>query len=498
MKLRYIIPAFVWLLAMLVGCEASKYDFQLSNVQLSNTYVIIPTDGGEQTITVKANQAWSIDTAKTKSWMEVSPIKGEAGETKVTFKASKSLDGHQADLKLTCGDQVQNFRVQQGLPMAKLATCKEINTGVDGKTYKVTGIVGTIENDLYGNYWISDATGKVYIYGTLNKKGEIKKFKETGIEAGDEITITGPRGIHKGQPQLVGVSVIKVNKSLVKIDSVKHNLLPKEGGECITYVTCKGQGVSVDIPKEAKEWLSISSIRSKGKNVVIVFKAVANTGSADRKANITIYTSDGKKDYQSSTTLTEKGAVTPVSIGEFLAAKVSDSQYRVAGIISKIVKGKYTNLYIKDAFGEVYVFGLKDIEKKGYKEGDILVLVGKRAEYKGKAQIAKVTVEQHIAPIKITISELLKKHDDKDTFFKLTGKVLKIEKEEYGNMTIQDETGKIYIYGCSPYFGAFGDARKGLIKKVGLKEGSTITVIGYKGSHKGAPQLSGRVYVSHQ
>ena len=85
MKLKYIIPSFVALLILIVGCNDVDYNFELSKVQLSTSYVTIPQDGGSTTITVNANDEWSIDTTGTTKWLNVSPIKGSAGKTKVTF-----------------------------------------------------------------------------------------------------------------------------------------------------------------------------------------------------------------------------------------------------------------------------------------------------------------------------------------------------------------------------------------------------------------------------
>ncbi len=68
------------------------------------------------------------------------------------------------------------------------------------------------------------------------------------------------------------------------------------------YLTCKGQGVSVDIPEDAQSWLSIQSIQQSGTSAVVKFKAAANAGG-DRKTTLTFHTTDGSKDYTSQTTL---------------------------------------------------------------------------------------------------------------------------------------------------------------------------------------------------
>ena len=111
---------------------------------------------------------------------------------------------------------------------------------------------------------MEDETGSIYIYGTLDEKGGEKNFLSLGLEVGDEVTVQGPKTTYGTTVELVNVTVININKSLVKVDSVANAELPIEGGEFTAYITCKGEGVSVEIPDDAKSWLSISSIQSAG------------------------------------------------------------------------------------------------------------------------------------------------------------------------------------------------------------------------------------------
>jgi len=185
----------------------------------------------------------------------------------------------------------------------------------------VTGVCTSIVNTEYGNWYLTDETGVVYIYGTLDKKGGTKNFMSLGLEVGDEVTVEGPKSSYNGVAQMVNVMVLNINKSLVKVDSVENEMLPIEGGEFTAYLTCKGQGVSVEIPEDAKSWLSISSIQSAGTNAIVKFTAAANTGG-DRGTTLTFHTTDGSKDYTTETSLSQKGAIVKVSVSEFLAAAV--------------------------------------------------------------------------------------------------------------------------------------------------------------------------------
>lgn len=499
MKLKYIVPSFVAAMAMLAGCSDTDYDYHLNNVRLSSSYVSIPEKGGTTNIIMNVTDTWSIDTTGVSKWLDVSPVKGEAGDSvKVSFTAPATLDGRTADLLLTCGDNRQHINVIQGLAKVSPATCREVIDGPDSKTYMVTGVCTAIANTQYGNWYLEDATGSIYIYGTLDKNGKEQNFTSWGLEVGDEVTVKGPKKTYNGTTvELVDVTVLKINKSLIKVDSVENNTLPVEGGEFISYLTCKGQGVSVEIPEDAKSWLSISSIRSVGTSSVVKFRAAANVGG-DRKVKIVFHTTDGKKDYSSETILSQLGAIVPATAGEFLAAKVGETQYRVSGVIESIGNTKYGNFHIKDYSGSVYVYGLADFAAKGYKVGDVVTLVGKRGEYKGSAQMIGAVAENHVVVTAVSVADVLAKDDDPNTYYMVTGEVTSIDNADYGNVHIKDGDTEMYVYGCYPTFGAQGDARKGLVKAVGLKVGDRLTVIGTKGSYKGTPQLLNGVYAGHE
>ena len=76
----------------------------------------------------------------------------------------------------------------------------------------LTGVVDSIKNDQYGNLYISDATGSVYVYGVLTAAGESKKFNTLNVDVTDTLTIKAVYGEHQGTPQVpnaIFVSVVK-------------------------------------------------------------------------------------------------------------------------------------------------------------------------------------------------------------------------------------------------------------------------------------------------
>ena len=100
-------------------------------------------------------------------------------------------------------------------PSVTPATCAEVLAGTDGTVYRVTGKCVEIANTVYGNWYLEDATGKIYIYGTLDKDGNAGKNNSIdvwGIEVGDELTVEGERTTYKETVELKNVKVIEIKK----------------------------------------------------------------------------------------------------------------------------------------------------------------------------------------------------------------------------------------------------------------------------------------------
>lgn len=494
MKLKYFFTILIAIFALTTSCDDEETVSMLDEIQVSLSYVSIPADGGSTSITVTAVESWTLENDA--EWLIASDTLGNAGETQLTFSADSTLDGRSTEILLHCAGQTQRINVIQGLSETSLATCAEVIDGPDSKTYRVTGVCTSIANTTYGNWYLEDETGSIYIYGTLDASGGEQNFLSLGLEIGDEVTIEGPKTTYGSVIELVNVTVLEINKSLVTVDSVDQAQLPLEGGEFTSYLTCKGEGLSVSIPEDAKSWLSISSIQTTGTSSVVIFSADANDGG-DRETTITFSTISGTTEYTSQTSLSQAGAILEVSISEFLEAEAGETQYRLSGVITSIDNETYGNLYLQDFSGNTFVYGIDDFEEKELKEGDIITIVGKRSEYNGTPQVGGAILESAITVTTATIAEVLAKPDDSDTYFMVTGEISSIANDTYGNLYLTDGGNEIYLYGCYPGYGASDDDKKNLIEIQGLKAGDTLTVIATKGSYNDVSQLSNSIYYSH-
>ena len=217
MKLKYIIPSFMAIVAMLVGCNDDYEAAHLDELRVSSSYLALSQDGSSAQFTLNANADWTIE--NTNDWLTVTPVAGTAGETVVTLSADAVLSARTATIKVLSGSNVQEVNIVQGKTVAELATCKQVLEGADGKTFRVRASITQIANTHYGNMYIDDGTGSVYVYGTNDKDGKPSNdpISSWGLEVGDIVTVEGPKTTYKETVELVNVTVVKVEKWFVKM-----------------------------------------------------------------------------------------------------------------------------------------------------------------------------------------------------------------------------------------------------------------------------------------
>jgi hypothetical protein len=193
-----------------------KYEF---SAQYGTATFFISADGKDE----YTFQCYSVYTLENKPWVEgntqikvgdeviicgkVTNFKGTTPETASKQAYIYSLNGKTKEEGSVTPDPD---------PQVTTATCAEVLAGTDGTVYRVTGKCVEIANTTYGNWYLEDATGKIYIYGTLDKEGNAGKNNSIdvwGIEVGDELTVEGERTTYKETIELKNVKVIDIKKA---------------------------------------------------------------------------------------------------------------------------------------------------------------------------------------------------------------------------------------------------------------------------------------------
>ena len=504
MKLRNIFTALAAAAIAFVGCQVEERF--LDEVQVSQSIVAISVDGGQVEVTVTANDAWEVVGAP--EWLTVSPAAGEAGTHTVVFSAEATTETREGVFYTNVGEVQQ---VMNALQMAEkvetpLSTCKDVINGVDGKVYKIKGTVTSIVNTQYGNWYIQDDTGSVYVYGTLYN-GATQQFTKLGLEVGDIVTIEGPRKDYNGTIEMVDVTVLDIEKSLIKLEKVlPAEPLSLDGGVATALLTVKEGDVEVVIPEDAT-WLTAGEPTALGSMVSVDLTAAPNEGGA-RKTTVTFKVNVNDKDYIAMADIEQLGAIAEVTVADFLAAAEGTALYSLTGTVKNLANTTYGNFDLVDATGSVYVYGLtgngaigsndKSFASLGINEGDVVTIVGTRASYKDTPQVGGTAylVEHVVAASVSTVADFLAQPVSGDKWFKLTGKVANMKSDVYGNFDLVDETGSVYVYGLTTAKVAKNDKS---FANTGVKEGDIVTLVGTRSAYNGQDQVGGPAYyISHE
>lgn len=93
-----------------------------------------------------------------------------------------------------------SFRVLDGEEWTPVPiSISEFISRNDGKRYILSGVVTEIKSTSYGNLYLEDSTGSIYVYGIKKyEDGSSFSFSTSGIEEGDSLTISGIYQLYNG------------------------------------------------------------------------------------------------------------------------------------------------------------------------------------------------------------------------------------------------------------------------------------------------------------
>lgn len=381
------------------------------SIDIEEDCVEIPTDGTQVEITVNSTLDW--EATHLPEWVTMTPSSAPAGTTKVSISMTGDYAVYTEDnvyLEVLCGSTRDRVTILKELP---ISSCDDvIVSGTDDAEYRIKGMVTEVTNTLYGNFYIDDGTGYLYIYGVAYK-GYLKMFDQYDIGVGDIVTIQGPRRNYNGVIELVNASVVDIKKSPIRINGISPDSweLPIEGTDFTINLLSATDDFTVEIPDYAKSWITVNNIERINDNEVLInFTADKNTGG-DRIVQIMFECySEGQRHYD-YITLQQNGNIAECTLQEFLNAPVDGiTLYRLTGEITSIANTNYGNFYISDGTTDepVYVYGMtnsgeigkndKSFSTIGLEVGDIVTLVGTRTEYRGMAQVGGTAYyESHIS-----------------------------------------------------------------------------------------------------
>ena len=387
MKLKYIIASFIAAASVLAGCVKEDPVSTLEGLSVSNDYVTLAADeGASLSISVSAEESWTASVPDSKAtWLSVSPASGSAGQNvSMTFTATASTAARSTEVHISMGGKTKIVKVNQEAPAGvevPLATCKEVLEGPE-VTYKVRGTCTRVVNTSYGNWYLADETGEVYIYGTFNAKGQYPKDADGGwagfgIEVGDIVTVEGPKTVYNGTVELVDVAIVKVEKSLIQVADFDFAKLPPVDTTFNMVVTSKESPLLIS---SDSDWLQVVAVNADGSYQL---HADANERTAERTANIAISGPTARK----SVAITQEGVpATGASVSEIIAME-DDSQ--VQTLPSTIVVALTTRgAVLSDGTKAIYAYGNT---AAALKVGDGVRMSAKKTTYNGVPELTDIT-----------------------------------------------------------------------------------------------------------
>lgn len=444
MKLKYIIPSFIAVIAMFTGCADDNEPTYLDNLKVSSSYVAFDVKGGTQKITVTATEDWSMDfmvpvkadslddekgivkyqvptsqmATKENKWVKVSQLSGGAGTTDISFTVGATTATRSVTIRIKAGDKYQNIIVAQidDSPTPE-STVKDVLKGVDSKTYRVTGMCGKIINTSYGNWYMVDNEGnELYIYGTKDASGAYN-WKKFNIAPGDLVTVEGARKTYKSTIEIEDATFISVKKALL-LSKETNKTIDKEGKPFNVVITQKGEGLSF---KSDVDWMTIEpgyTVNKKG-DLVFTVNPSENTTGKNREGTLTFKSTKGKEESVLTVSIIQLGT-TPITTGGIagISSAISASTDRnkqvnfdVVLTDAKVTYKNGSNIFVEDATGGLLLYS----GNSSLAVGDVINgrVWGAGYAYNGlpeatslQTELAKVTKGDAPKPTEVTLAQL--------------------------------------------------------------------------------------------
>ena len=440
MKLRNIIASFLAVVAMAVGCT-QELTGNLSTIQLDQSTVVFPEEGGSVTITVTATSDWKVDAATVPAEVTITPMEGKAGETKMTISTEGSANDINADIVILVGAQKQFIKFYQpGDPALK----PQFDEFVAGDYWIMCQEAGEWFALKSSGCTIDDSGSYSYLYSVpavVAEDGSLSStasnvFTFEAVEGG--FIIMDPAGGYlyqvakynnfyltsdKAQASVWTVAQVSENEFMLEISALSKWMqystgydsagayataqdgatlpklvkaeapaedpfvieqtefeLPIEGGEILVPVTYNGVDLHVS---EMPEWLSFFGYHDGN----LKFAYETNEGGK-RVAGVVLSTcmEDGREG-EVELTFTQEGIppVTIPTIAEVIAAGAQTETQTEGVVVATYGRG----VLLYDGTGHILVYQGSAMEPV---VGDKIQVVGETTLYGGMLQFKNVTV----------------------------------------------------------------------------------------------------------
>ena len=546
MKLRNLFVGAVAAVFALAGCQEKEQNLGTPDISISTNELTFDVEGGEQALTVNATRDWKVETDA--DWVVVDPAKGEASAddqtVTVTVLENTGMD-RSADLKFTIGMKSKYLTVSQAGPGGSAEALivyyndydkveaektygsgsswpyldqfdgwqNQTGTGAANVEYAYNGMSARANSTSNSNYSDYPGSGKNNMFFG---KSAYLATKNIALGGATDFTLT------------FGTEKYSQDNGSVFTKSEYHIFVSNDAAKWveITDYTFAGDGTegrwnlataNFSVPAGTENLSICIKVDVASSYRMDDFKLVISEGGAEvdfSKGVEMDFTAGGSTGGGSTTAPESKGKKT---VEEFIAAADTQNYYELTGTVSGF-NPTYCSFDLTDATGKIYVYSVLDASKAEWtskiSNGGTITIYGKYLYYEQKSQHEVVNAYivsfegdgsgsttpsgQPESLTKATVAEFLAAPESSDVWYELTGEIISIAKQDYGNFTIKDATGEIYIYGMTSKWVGSNDKS---FSQIGLKVGDTVTLGTLRGSYNGQPQGGGNpvpaFYISH-
>ena len=170
---------------------------------LAENEASVAADATSYEVALTANCAWE---ATATEGVTVTPATGEGDATvTLTFAANEVTSPVTHSVTFSAGEGLTAvLTLTQAAAEPKALTVADfLAAEVDENVYyRLQGTITSVTNTSYGNFYLTDDTGTVLIYGLLSEDGATNKYwAASGAKLGDDIVVSVPRAVFNGTPQ---------------------------------------------------------------------------------------------------------------------------------------------------------------------------------------------------------------------------------------------------------------------------------------------------------
>jgi len=556
MKLRNLFVGAVAAVFALAGCQEKEQNLGTPDISISTNELTFDVEGGEQAITVNATRDWKVETDA--DWVVVDPAKGEASAddqtVTVTVLENTGMD-RSADLKFTIGMKSKYLTVSQAGPGGSAEALVVYANNFDKtKAEKSSSGWKTYLDSFDGWLNVTGTGAETVTYGFQKMTARTNSGNGSAGSYSDYVDL-GASGMNY---LWFGTAPTYFAVKNITLPEGKTNYTLSFGSERYLYDatdnTFNWDEFKVYVSVDGKKWvrpefafaggalpngrwdLASSTFTVPAGTAALYIYFSPTLGSAYAIDDLKLVQADAAgaaldfangEEFEVSDNTTGGGntggdTTAPESKGkktveEFIAAADTQNYYELTGTVSGF-NPTYCSFDLTDATGKIYVYSVLDASKAEWtnkiSNGGTITIYGKYLYYEQKSQ--HEVVDAHIVSFegdgsgsttpsgqpesltKATVAEFLAAPESSDVWYELTGEIISIAKQDYGNFTIKDATGEIYIYGMTSKWVGSNDKS---FSQIGLKVGDTVTLGTLRGSYNGQPQGGGNpvpaFYISH-